>query len=172
MAHLSEQHCKHTLLRSKIPLSHFLLRTADPHQHTKLLPAECHFMTGGMVAPTAPRSTRTHKKPAYTHTHTHGQSCTRKHAATQPLSNKSAALLHPVRLNRGSAADLLSCVVPLANFSTVQCPKSCLFAGSRDEELSGQAYFWAPSSCIPLFSPLLPPALLQPPLSSSFLSPR
>lgn len=39
----------------------------------------------------------------HTHTYTHTQRCTRKHAATQPLSNKSAALLHPVRLNQGSA---------------------------------------------------------------------
>lgn len=77
-AHLGEQHRKHTHTHTCarrqrwIPLSHFLLRTADPHQHTKLLPAECHFMTRGMVAPTALSSTRTHKNlQAHTHIHTH-----------------------------------------------------------------------------------------------------
>lgn len=44
----------------------FLLRAAGAHQRTKLLPAECHFMTGGMVAPTALSTARTHK---ITHTH-------------------------------------------------------------------------------------------------------
>lgn len=138
------------------PLSHFLLRTADPRQHTKLLPAECHFMTGGMVAPTALSATRTHKNlHTHTCTHTCAQRHTLKHAATQPLSNKSAALLHPVRLNPvnvlQTCCPVLSCVVPLAKFSTVQHQESCL-AGMKscpEKSISGLHHL-APPSLPPL----------------------
>lgn len=127
-------------------------------------------MTGGMVAPAAPSATRTHKNlhtRTHTRTHTHSQSCTRKHAATQPLSNKSAALLHPVRLSRGGALQTCCPVLsPLANFSTVQCPESCLSqrAGTKSCPVKPISGLHHPASLSPPF--LL--ALLQPPLSSSF----
>lgn len=118
-------------------------------------------MTGGMVAPAAPSAARTHK----IFTHTHKQTHTGAHAATQPLGNKSAALLHPVRLKRGSvpAANLPSCVVSLVNFSTVQRSESCLPHRARmkscpPEPVSGLHHLFPP-----------PPALLRP-LSTSFLS--
>lgn len=61
------------------------------------------------------------------------------------------------------AADLLSCVVPLANFSTVQCPESCLSQRPGIESCPVE-----PICGLHHLPP--PPVLLQPPLSSSFLS--
>lgn len=127
-----------------------------------LLPAECHFMTGGMVAPTAPSAARTHK----IFTHTHKQTHMRAHAATQPLGNKSAALLHPVGLNRGSvpAANLLSCVVSLVN--TVRCSESHLPLSARMKRCPME-----PVSGLHHLFPLLPLSFdLSRPPSSRFLS--
>lgn len=105
------------------------------------------------------------------HTHARAQRHTLKHAATQPLSNKSAALLHPVRLNPvnvlQTCCPVLSCVVPLAKFSTVQHQESCL-AGMKscpEKPISGLHHLAPPppSRRSPSCSP-------SPSLSSSFSS--
>ena len=128
-----------------------------------------------MVAPTAPSTSRTHKNPAYTHSEPHTQT----RYTTQSLSNKSAAELHPVMLNqrRCAAADLLSCVVPLANFSTVQCPESCLpqRAGMRSclvKPISGFHHLASLSLSLSLSLPLLRLSFNLPSLPSSRLCSR
>lgn len=125
------------------------------------------------MAPAAPSAARTHKIFTYTHKQTH----TGAHAATQPLGDKSAALLHPVRLNRGSvpAANLPSCVVSLVNFSTVQRSESCLPHRARmkscpPEPVSGLHHLFPPSSrspSTPLFLLPLAPSRLPAELGHS-----
>lgn len=60
------------------------------------------------------------------------------------------------------AADLLSCVAPLANFRNHPVPRVMSDAETRDRKLSSGAYLWSPSS---------PPSSCSPSTSTLFLLP-